>query len=374
MAGIYIHIPFCHSKCYYCDFYSRPCKNGAETLAGQYIKALACEWQMRRNEISQPITTLYIGGGTPSAIPPELYAYILQFLPLENVTEFTVEANPEDVTPRWAATIKSLGVNRISMGVQSMIHTELESVGRRHTPADAVNAYLTLRSAGFDNISLDLIYGLPKQTPESWEYSLNKLLSLRPEHLSAYSLTYEEGTRLNAMRLAGKIAPTTDDTVVAMYQKLCKLTEDAGYRHYEISNFALPDMYARHNSSYWDFSPYIGLGVAAHSFDGKNMRRSNPADIQLYIKAMESGQSFALTEQESVYDIYNDYVITGLRTHSGISNEKMQLRFGPEMVQRLVNDMQKHIAAGNIEKSHGRWRIAPDSWLISDAILRDIII
>ena len=374
MAGIYIHIPFCHSKCYYCDFYSQPSKADTGTLAKKYITAIVREWHLRKNEINRPITTLYIGGGTPSAITPELYRDILQDLPMENVTEFTIEANPEDVTPQWAATAKSLGINRISMGVQSMVDTELKSVGRRHSASDAIKAYSILRAAGFDNISLDIIYGLPGQTPESWEYSIDKLTGLHPEHLSAYSLTYEEGTRLNAMRLAGKIAPATDDTVVAMYHRLCQHAEAAGYIHYEISNFALPGMQARHNSSYWDFTPYIGLGVAAHSFDGISTRRSNPTDINAYIKAMECGQIFAVTECESLSDIYNDYIITGLRTRNGIDAEKMRQLFGPEPAQRFVSDIQRHIATGSIEKSHGRWRIVPGSWLISDAILRDIII
>lgn len=374
MAGIYIHIPFCHSKCYYCDFYSRPCRADSAAAYRDYINALAAEWSLRSNELSEPVKTIYIGGGTPSVIPPELYRPLVDALPTDRIAEFTIEANPEDVSPQWVEAATALGINRVSMGAQSMVDSELRAVGRRHTSADTLAAVGALRRSGIANISLDLIYGLPGQTPDSWKFSLDTLLSLRPEHLSAYSLTYEEGTRLNAMRLAGKVVPATDADTEAMYELLCRRTAEAGYIHYEISNFALDGMHARHNSSYWDFTPYVGLGVAAHSFDGNRTRRANRADIKAYIETIGRHRPFCHEEAESNRELYNDYVITHLRTLHGIDPEDIARRFGPDYARRFAADAAPHIAASRIEQSHGRWRIAQQSWLVSDAVLRDIIV
>ncbi len=374
MGGIYIHIPFCHSKCYYCDFFSRPCRHTDRVTYQNYTTALIAEWALRRNELSEPVSTIYIGGGTPSSMPVEFLEQLAEALPTDNVTEFTVEANPEDITPQWASAIKRAGVNRVSMGAQSIIASELKAVGRRHTPAQTVEAFNLLRRAGIDNISLDLIYGLPLQTPDSWQQSLDSVLELRPEHLSAYSLTYEEGTRLNAMRLAGKVTPAPDETVELMYSMLCSATSGAGYTHYEISNFALPGKHARHNSSYWDFTPYVGLGVAAHSFDGARTRRANPADINAYIDSINHNKLFCTVETESVQDLYNDYIITHLRTLHGLDPEDIHRRFGTVFAERFKAACAPHILAGRIEESHGRRRISPQSWLISDAVLRDIIV
>lgn len=374
MAGIYIHIPFCHSKCYYCDFYSRPCRPDGTAAHADYIGALAAEWNSRSNELTEPVHTIYIGGGTPSIVAPELFRPLLDVLPVEGVEEFTIEANPEDVTPQWAEAIRRLGINRVSMGAQSMIDSELKAVGRRHTAADTLKAYKILRRSGFENISLDLIYGLPGQTVETWRQSLDTLLELRPEHLSAYSLTYEEGTRLNAMRLAGKVAPASDSMTEEMYHLLCARTASAGYSHYEISNFALPGKHAWHNSSYWDFTPYLGLGVAAHSFDGIGIRRVNPPDIAAYISTVRAGEIFFTTEKETPTDLYNDYVITHLRTLHGIDLTALEMRFGADLARRFNNDIAPHAVVGLIELNQGRWRIAPAAWLVSDAILRDLII
>lgn len=374
MASIYIHIPFCHSKCYYCDFYSRPCHHDGTAVYANYIGALAAEWISRRDEINEPVHTIYIGGGTPSIVAPELFRPLLDVLPVKGIEEFTIEANPEDVTPQWAEAIRRLGINRVSMGAQSMIDSELKAVGRRHTAADTMKAYDILRRCGFENISLDLIYGLPGQTMETWLQSLDTLLELQPEHLSAYSLTYEEGTRLNAMRLAGKVIPASDSVTEEMYQLLCAKTASAGYSHYEISNFALPGKHARHNSSYWNFTPYLGLGVAAHSFDGIGTRRVNPPDIAAYISVMQAGEIFFTAEEETATDLYNDYIITHLRTLHGIDPSALEMRFGADMLRRFNNDIAPHAAAGRIERNQGRWRITPTAWLVSDAILRDIII
>ncbi|MCM1022090.1 MAG: radical SAM family heme chaperone HemW [Muribaculum sp.] len=373
MAGIYIHIPFCHSKCYYCDFYSRPCK-ATDADFRSYLNALAAEWTMRQHELTQPVSTIYIGGGTPSIVSPAILAELTDKLPTAAVEEFTIEANPEDVTPQWVAGIRELGINRVSMGAQSMNDSELKAVGRRHDAAGTERAYATLRDGGIENISLDLIYGLPGQTLKTWEFSVGKLLDMHPEHLSAYSLTYEEGTRLNAMRLAGKVNPADDEITEAMYKLLCEQTSAAGYEHYEISNFALAGKHARHNSSYWDFTPYVGLGVSAHSFDGNRTRRSNPADIAGYIASMQSSRPFCVEEEESRAELYNDYVITHLRTLHGIDLADVTNKLGSSFAEQLLSDCRRHVATGTIELKNDCLRIPQHYWLISDAILRDLIL
>ncbi|MDE5915376.1 MAG: radical SAM family heme chaperone HemW, partial [Duncaniella sp.] len=263
---LYIHVPFCHSKCAYCDFYSTPRKEWMEA----YTDALINEWHVRSETFEEAVDTLYFGGGTPSSLPPQLFKRIIDALDLDPrlLREATVEANPEDVTADWVRFIvNETPLRRVSMGIQSFDDSELHTVGRRHTAARAIEAVETLRAEGIANISCDLIYGLPGQDMKSWERSLSTLTGLRPEHISAYLLSYEPGTRLSVMLDQGKITETPDEVVEAMYALLCETTAKEGYRHYEISNFALPGKEAIHNSSYWDGSPYIGLGPGAHSWD-----------------------------------------------------------------------------------------------------------
>lgn len=238
-----------------------------------FVDAAIGEWGERSAGLSEPVDTLYFGGGTPSSLPAELLRRLLEALPTENLREATIEANPEDVTDDWVRFISGeTPFRRVSMGVQSFCDDELVTVGRRHSAARAAEAIDCLRRGGIDNLSCDLIYGLPGQTAGSWRRSLERLISFRPEHISAYLLSYEPGTRLDAMRRKGTVTEADDDMAEAMYEALCDMTRMAGYVHYEISNFALPGCEAVHNSAYWDNSPYIGLGPGAHSFDG--FRRS----------------------------------------------------------------------------------------------------
>lgn len=259
-SGLYIHIPFCHSKCSYCDFYSMPLRHEVENA---YIDALLREWELRHRELEISPTTIYLGGGTPSILSDANLTRLLQGIGIDRLaalSEVTIEVNPEDVTPQRASLLRESGINRVSMGVQSLDDDLLKAIGRRHDSHTAVKAYETLRAAGFSNISLDLMYGLPSQSMTQWEETLHSMLGrLHPEHLSAYILSYEHGTRMTAMRDAGKLTPVDDDTILQMYSLLCDMSREAGYDHYEISNFALPGHKSRHNSAYWDMSPYIGL-------------------------------------------------------------------------------------------------------------------
>lgn len=351
MAGLYIHIPFCRSKCAYCDFYSGPLR---EFEAQRYVDALTAEFEARRAEIGC-IETVYVGGGTPSSIDPMLLRGFCDLA--EPGAEITIEVNPEDVDDRLAERALTAGFNRVSMGVQSLSDTELAAIGRRHNATKAMEAVATLRRSGFTNISLDLIYGLPGQTMESWRRSLDGVLSLNPAHLSAYMLSYEPGTRLYHAREQGKIAEADDDTLLAMYDRLCHTAASAGFEHYEISNFSRPGLRSRHNSSYWDFTPYLGLGPGAHSFDGLT-RRFNPPSLHDYLK---SPSAITQAEPPEPNARHNDLVITALRTSDGIDPSV----FTPSelaIARRLLE-----------ETPQGRLRIAEPRWPEANSIMEELI-
>lgn len=367
MAGIYVHIPFCHAKCAYCDFFSTPF---AEKFAEEYVSAIEAEYLYRRNELSDPVTTIYIGGGTPSCIDRRLLDRLFAFLPSGGIEEYTIEVNPEDVSDDFALWLKNdTPVSRVSMGVQSLDDNVLRTIGRRHTASEAIAAYQALKSAGLD-VSLDLIYGLPGQDMDSWRSSLEKVLDLKPEHLSCYLLSYERGTRLTAMKQAGKIAEASEAEVMAMYDVLTQKTSAAGYGHYEISNFALPGHRARHNSSYWNLTPYLGLGTGAHSFDGK-IRRFNPNDIKKYLGC--GGIGFAVAEEENLSERYNDYIITALRTDAGVDLKLIETLFGGSLAAQTERKTAGFVESGKMWRNGDRAGIVERHWLTSDAIMLEFI-
>lgn len=366
-AMLYIHVPFCRSKCAYCDFYSTP---RVELMEG-YVAAVTSEWAARRPEGWNP-STLYLGGGTPSSLPVPLLRRLVDSLEIDkgNLAEFTIEANPEDVTPEWVAEVRNIGAGRVSMGVQSFSDAELRFVGRRHTAAEALRAVGTLRDGGIDNISLDLIYGLPGQSLDSWQRSVDTMTALRPDHISAYMLSYEPRTRLGVMLARGKVTETADETLAEMYATLCATTREAGYDHYEISNFALPGRRAIHNSGYWDGRHYIGLGPGAHSYCG-GVRGSNPADLRRYIET--HGHTYE-TEAEEDNSRLNDMVITALRTSRGLSLEEVDATFAPALARGLHRAVSPLLVSGELTLTpEGRLVIPEDRWLLSDMILLKLI-
>lgn len=365
MSGIYVHIPYCHGKCHYCDFFSTPVMNDPV----RYIDAIEREYHLRKKEIgNEPPSTIYIGGGTPSILPLPVLERLFSFLPTDNVEEMTIEVNPEDVSADLAEVLADSPVNRVSMGVQSMDDRQLKFIGRRHTSADSIRAYDLLRSAGISNISLDLIFGLPGQDMQSWEKTLYTTLSLQPEHLSAYSLMIEPGTRLWAKIKAGKLTETPQDLSAMMYNALCEATSRHKMVHYEISNFSKPGFHSRHNSSYWNLTPYLGLGVSAHSFDGK-MRRFNPSDIRRYI---ESELPVFETEQITETGHINEYIMIRMRTAEGIDLAKYTEMFGENERLRLEKAAKQHIERGAMQSAGNRLTIKTSQWLISDSILTDL--
>ena len=375
MAGIYVHIPFCASRCSYCDFFSTL---SLKEAGDAYVRALIAEARLRRGELQgEPVKTLYMGGGTPSQLPLPLLEQLVTglkgVLDLGGVEEFTVEANPDDVTPEWCATLSPLGVNRVSMGVQSFEDVILRAIGRRHNAVQAVQAVNNLRSAGIGNVSIDLIYGLPGQTLASWESSVNQALDLHPQHISAYGLTYEEGTRLWLQRERGEVKEVPEDVCVEMYRLLVARLREAGYEHYEISNFALPDYYSRHNSSYWDETPYLGLGAAAHSFDG-SVRRSNPCDLRGYLERIHRGEPACESEEMTWWERYDERVMLGLRTARGVDVKRLGADFGEQALLHFTREAQRHIAQGNLRVVDAiRYVLTDEGIILSDSLIRDLM-
>ncbi len=310
MAGVYIHIPFCARKCVYCDFYSV----GARLADWpRLVSALLDEARVRVPELTgagAKCDTLYIGGGTPSLLPPgefgRLAAGVLSLT--GPVSEFTVEVNPDDVTGELADAWRGAGVDRVSMGVQSLVDGELRAIGRRHDSRRAREAYDTLRRR-FGNVSLDLMFGLPGQTRRSLRESVAGVIDMRPEHVSVYSLMYEERTALTRMRDSGRIDETPEEESAAMFADITEMLDSAGYEQYEISNYSLPGFRSRHNSAYWSGEPYVGLGPAAHSYDGLRTRRANAPDVRAYISRWLDGGGDAVTVETLTDDELREEMI-----------------------------------------------------------------
>lgn len=323
MAGLYIHIPFCASRCIYCGFYSTTRLD----LRQQYVDALIRELvEVGKSKMlkDDSISTVYLGGGTPSqlTIPQlhQLFDAIYIYNKVESGAEVTIEMNPDDVSVPYADTLRQLGINRVSMGAQTFDDERLRWLNRRHTVAQVGQAVKILRAAGIRNISIDLMYGFPNETIDDFVHDIDEVIKLDVEHISAYCLMIEEGTELYR-RYGDKRVREYDDskeeTERKMYELLIDKLTAAGYEHYEISNFARPGFRSRHNSSYWTGVPYIGLGAAAHSFDG-HLRSWNVSDIQQYIAAVNRDERLNEEEELSATDFYNERVMLGLRTCEGV--------------------------------------------------------
>ena len=373
MAGLYFHVPFCKSKCYYCDFYSRV---NIDSLRGTYLCAVERELVLRKDFLQgEVVNTVYFGGGTPSLLTCGEIARLTDrataLFDLDT-TEVTLEANPENLSDGYLKGLKDTPVNRLSIGIQSFSDTELAAINRKHSAQDAINAVKRCQDAGFENISIDLIYGLPSQTIEGWNENLQKAVALDVPHISSYHLTYEEGTVLYLQAQKGKIAPVNEELSVEMFRTLRQTLLAAGYDHYEISNFAKPGLEAKHNSSYWNGTKYLGLGPAAHSFDG-DTRHWNVADTRGYIDALARGEFPCETEVLTDADRYNEFVMTSLRTAKGIPLEWMKLKFCDRLYNFMLQAAEKEIALGNLKEENGHLSLTEKGIFISDAVIRELI-
>lgn len=371
--GLYIHIPYCKSKCIYCDFYSTP---RTETME-QYVHALLCEAELRQKEIgNQFVTTLYLGGGTPSVMPLNLLTSLIdglgKVIDLNKVEEFTIEVNPDDVTRDYIERLRQLGVNRVSMGVQSFNDDELQAINRRHTSQQAIDAVHAIKEAGITNVSIDLIYGLPGQTLDTWQHNVEQAISLDVQHISAYNLSYEQGTRLWVMREQGKVKELNDEDCIAMHNILVERLKDAAFEHYEISNFARHGYRSRHNSSYWNFTPYMGLGAAAHSFDG-TIRRYNPSSIKEYIEKLSHGIPAFIEEHLEWWERYDEEVMVRLRTSDGLNTGLITKRYGDKAHDHLIKHAKTFIIQGLLKQQDNIISLTPQGVMTSDNIIRDLM-
>ena len=373
MAGIYIHIPFCKKRCSYCAFYSSTLYNIKE----QYVNALCREIATRSDyACGQRIETIYLGGGTPSTLTIEQLQKICDTVysayTVTHDAEATIECNPDDLTPEFLDALRPLPFNRISMGVQSFDDAQLKRLGRRHTADKARLAVANARTAGYENISIDLMFALPGSTQESWLHDLDCAIALKPDHLSAYNLMYEEGTPLYQALQRGDFAELSEEENVEQFRILIENMKAAGYRHYEISNFALPGRESRHNSSYWNDTLYIGCGAAAHSYNGTS-RQWNIADIKEYIKGIESGAPVFEVEHLTEEERYNDTILTRLRTADGLPLEWMKEKFCDRLNRHMQRAAEKEIALGNLKEENGILSLTEKGIFISDAVIRELI-
>ena len=380
MAGLYIHIPFCESRCIYCGFYSTT----SLKLRDDYVDALCREMQMRPSKAAlgndEPIETIYLGGGTPSQLKGSQLNQIFSAIRknytltenIENI-EITMECNPDDVTGDFCETLKQLPVNRISMGAQTFSNERLRFLHRRHNAREVDEAITRLRNIGIRNISIDLMFGFPEESLFQWMNDIRHAIQLNVEHISAYSLMYEEGTPLYHLLEQEKIREIDEETSRRMYETLIDLLTGAGYEHYEISNFARPGFRSRHNSSYWHEVPYIGIGAAAHSYNRKQ-RSWNIENIQTYIRSISEGILPSESEQLDITTRYNDLITTALRTSDGIDLMKMEQEFGKELADRLLQEAQPHISRRLMKIRDGRLSLTREGLYISDDVMSDFMI
>jgi len=319
MAGIYIHIPFCRKRCHYCDFY----KSTDFSKKVRLLSGLKKELISRSLELaSEEINTIYLGGGTHSVLLLDELKDLLNTIHLNyqvsGEAEITMEANPDDLSQALLSAFRQVGFNRLSMGIQSFSEADLKLMNRRHSVLQAIQSVKWAKNAGFSNISIDLIYGLPNQTLEEWERNVRIAVQLDVQHISAYNLTYHEGTIFYDQLKKGILKELPDELSLQQFEILIRILKDAGFEHYEISNFCKPGLYSKHNSSYWKSKKYVGIGPSAHSFDLQT-RRWNVSSIPKYLQGIDNNEPYSESEILTEQDRYNDYIITGLRTIWGVS-------------------------------------------------------
>lgn len=369
MAGVYLHIPFCESRCVYCGFFSSTLMHKREA----YVGALCREMELRRNYLQgERIETVYLGGGTPSTLTAcqlqRLFSHIYKVYNVADGAEVTIECNPDDVTPEFCNALRTLPVNRVSMGAQTFSDARLLFLRRRHKSGDVARAVENLRQAGVRNISVDLMFGFPHQTLEEWRDDISKALQLRLQHVSAYSLMYEEGTPLYRMLEAGRVEETDEELYRQMYDTLIDMLTQNGYEHYEISNFCLPGYHSRHNNAYWNGTPYIGLGAAAHSYDVRT-RSWNVSDIDKYINDIMLGTLPSESEEIDTTTRYNDRIVTALRTREGISIDSLSAKER----EYLMHQAQPFIDASLMHLRDGHISLTREGIYISDTIMAELI-
>lgn len=371
MTGIYLHIPFCKQACHYCDFHFSTTLKHRDAL----LAAMQEELAMRAPEAEdQPVHSIYFGGGTPSLLhPDEIERIIRQVKLLYQVSpdaEVTLEANPDDLDRDRLAALVQSGVNRLSLGIQSFRDEELQWMNRAHSARQA-HAVLEAVAGTFENYSIDLIYGIPGSSPETWEQTLQTALEYAPPHISAYALTVEPRTALKAMIDKGKSPDVDDERAESDFRRMLEVLEAAGYVHYETSNFGQPGAFAVNNTAYWQGKPYIGIGPSAHSYNGRQ-RRWNVANNLRYLRAIEAGEPFFEKETLSTRDRYNEAVMTGLRTMWGVSLEGIRTAFGPRYEDYLLMQAEPYLERHLLYRDGDSIHTSRAGKFLSDGIASDL--
>jgi oxygen-independent coproporphyrinogen-3 oxidase len=368
MAGIYLHIPFCRRACYYCNFHFSTTLRQKDAL----VESLLQEMQLQQPYLQgQPVHTVYFGGGTPSLLPDadlqRLLEKLHQLFPVSDQAEVTLEANPDDLQPEKLQALKTMGINRLSIGVQSFHETDLRWMNRAHNHQQALQCIPDAQAAGFHNLSIDLIYGGPTLSDEGWAQNVRQAIDLQVPHLSCYALTVEPRTALDHFIRQHKVAPVNPDKAARHFEMLTGWLAAAGYEHYEISNFALPGYRSRHNSSYWQGQPYLGLGPSAHSFNGHS-RQWNVANNSSYINAIQQGKVPFERENLTPDMMLNEYIMTALRTSEGCHLYLVEERFGADKRRRLETASQEYILAGKMVNRNDTLVLTPEGKLFADGI------
>ncbi|TLX77117.1 radical SAM family heme chaperone HemW [Labilibacter sediminis] len=374
MAGIYIHVPYCIQKCGYCDFYSIIRLTSKEDFVATLIK----EIEIRKSAlVKEGIQTIYFGGGTPSLLSIDelgrIYKALKEHFDISNVQEVTIEVNPDDVTHDFLKSLKNIGFNRLSMGVQSFNNKILAFMNRRHSADQAKNAVQIAKQAGFNNISIDLIYGIPNMSMECWRDSIDQTIDMDVQHISAYHLTFEPDTPFFTKLKRNEIQEIKDDDSLQQYNLLVKRLTEAGFIDYEISNFSKPSLESQHNSNYWKGNNYLGLGPSAHSFINQ-VRSWNVSDLNEYISLVNNAKNFSEQEELSFKDIYNETIMLGLRTRKGVDLKQLKHDGNPEILSHFSKELKINMAAGNVYEQEGFIRISDDKKFLTDKIISNFFI
>jgi len=373
MSGIYIHVPYCKQKCEYCDFYSVVTNEAKQEFSDLLIRELS----LRKCYLpSNRIETIYFGGGTPSLlcasqVEEVLNAIAAQFELVQNA-EITFEANPDDLDAEYLGALRQIGVNRLSIGVQSFSDSDLKALGRRHNAAQAVCAVNAAQEVGFNNISIDLIYGLPYSNTGIWHSNLMQAFNMQVQHLSCYHLIYESGTPITRRLNSGFLQPATEDQSVEQFKMLQEVSQQNGFVHYEISNLAKEDFFSRHNSSYWKQIPYLGIGPSSHSFNGAT-RDWNPRSITKWKNSILKGSVAVDSEVLSLTDLVNDYILTSLRTIWGLDVDFIEKKLGVKALNDFFKALRKYEKLGFVKVNRNEITIKPQYFLLSDGIIADLL-
>ncbi|WP_316813560.1 radical SAM family heme chaperone HemW [Pedobacter heparinus] len=373
MSGIYIHIPFCKKACTYCDFHF----STSLKYADEMTDAICTELLKKKDRVTGQVGSIYFGGGTPSVLPAKSFEKIFNTLTrhfsISSGAEITIEANPDDLHAKKIAELRQLPVNRFSIGIQSFFEEDLIWMNRAHNAAEAEDCIKRSQDAGFENLSIDLIYGYPLLSDSKWLHNINKAIEFQTPHISAYSLTVEPRTALASAIKKGQQPPVNDEQSAAQFIILTDQLKKGGFEHYEISNFSQPGKYAVHNTNYWRGIPYLGIGPSAHGFDGQT-RYLNMASNAAYLSAIQAGNLAETIEELNIYDRFNEYIMTSLRTMWGTGLRKIEADFGKLFLAEILKNSKPFVEKQWLVKQDEHLVLTQEGKLFADHIASELFL